>query len=115
MPEYLEVALEDGSSLKIEVEPTHPTGVVPAARPEELVVKAKGIFDSAMQTIKATANEFVKEIKALDLAPDQVEVQFGVKIDAEVGAMVAKTGAEAHYIITFMWQRTTLEHLNTKP
>jgi len=39
--------------------------------------------------------------------PDEVELKFGVKLDAEVGAVLTKTSAEAHLEITLKWKKTS--------
>lgn len=110
MTRFIETEVGKGEIIRIEVEPvTPPTGVVPAARPEELAAKAREVFEEAMDTIRITATSLVKTVQEMADLPDQVKVRFGVKIDAEVGAMIAKAGMEAHYLVTLIWERTTLQ------
>lgn len=37
--------------------------------------------------------------------PDEVEITFGVKVDAEVGAIIAKTGLQGQFEIKLKWVR----------
>ncbi|MGH2593215.1 MAG: CU044_2847 family protein [Anaerolineae bacterium] len=38
-------------------------------------------------------------------APDEVGVEFGIKLNAEAGAFVALAGAEANYKVTLKWTK----------
>ena len=37
--------------------------------------------------------------------PTTVELEFGIKLDAEAGALVARAGAEASFNVKLIWQR----------
>lgn len=69
---------------------------------EELSSKA---LDSAMGTI----SQMAQRMRALrDKIPDeftQVEVEFGIKLDVEAGALLAKAGGEAAISVTLTWER----------
>ncbi len=69
---------------------------------EELSNKA---LDSAMGTI----SQMAQRARALrDKIPDeftQVEIEFGIKLDAEAGALLAKAGGEAAISVTLTWER----------
>jgi hypothetical protein len=45
------------------------------------------------------------ELRALHDPPDEIEVEFGLKMSAEAGAVVAATGLEANYRVTLTWRR----------
>jgi hypothetical protein len=36
--------------------------------------------------------------------PDKVEVEFGVKLNADAGVILASAGAEANYTVTLTWR-----------
>ncbi len=69
---------------------------------EELSNKA---LDSAMGTI----SQMAQRARALrDKIPDeftQVEIEFGIKLDVEAGALLAKAGGEAAISVTLTWER----------
>jgi len=69
---------------------------------EELSNKA---LDSALGTI----SQMAQRVRALrDKIPaefTQVEVEFGIKLDAEAGALLAKAGGEAAISVTLTWER----------
>jgi hypothetical protein len=36
--------------------------------------------------------------------PDEVEIKFGVKLDAEVGALIARTGVQGQFEVKLTWR-----------
>ena len=53
----------------------------------------------------AKAVNTIKQIK-LHERPDSVEVEFGIKLDAEAGALIAKAGTEAAISVKMTWEKT---------
>jgi hypothetical protein len=45
------------------------------------------------------------KVRSLNEPADEVEVKFGLKMSAELGAIVASGTAEANYEITLKWKR----------
>ena len=37
------------------------------------------------------------------LSPETVEVEFGIKLAGEAGALIAKTSAEGHFAVKLSW------------
>jgi hypothetical protein len=72
---------------------------------EELAEKSAQALDKAMDTVRGMAVRSVKAVKDLTDPPDNIEVEFGIKLDAEAGAMVAKASTEASFNVTLTWQR----------
>jgi hypothetical protein len=66
--------------------------------------KTVDAIDSAMSTIYSTATHINKTIEALEVKPSNVEVNFGVKVTAESGAIIAKAGGEANFSIKITWK-----------
>lgn len=102
----------DSTTILVEFDDIRMTGVRPVSRgpggrvTEELLAKSQQALDSAMRTIQAMAHrvtETVKEIKVAE-RPDEVEVAFGLKLDAEAGAYLAKAGTEASVAVTLTWK-----------
>ena len=44
-------------------------------------------------------------VDALTDPPSQVEVEFGLKLDAEAGAFIAKVGTEAAINVKLTWEK----------
>ena len=89
----------------VEFETSGVRGVARISR-EELVEKSKAALDVAMCTMKSMANKAVTTIKKIKVSerPDKVSLEFGIKLDAEAGALVAKAGAEAAIKVTMTWE-----------
>jgi hypothetical protein len=72
---------------------------------EQLDELSKRALDSAMNTI----TQMAQRVRALrDQIPaefTQVDVEFGIKLDVEAGALVAKAGAEAAINVKLTWER----------
>ncbi len=69
---------------------------------DQLPMKA---FNHGMQLIRTCAEQVAETIGAVaeSVRPDGIEVQLGIKLDGEVGALIAKTGMEAHLHVTLKW------------
>ncbi len=106
MKRLIEFPLEGGGSVWAEVEePDPPGGVVRAANPREVVAKASQTFEEALDKIRPAAGVLVAKLRGLSDPPDEMTVQFGLKLSAEAGAVVAAAGAEANYSVTLTWRR----------
>lgn len=105
MKRIIEYPLEDGGTILVEVdEPEIDSGLVEAGIHTEMIVQAQQSFEKAMGTVKPAADTIVKNINSLDVKPDEIEVEFGIKLSAEAGAFLAAAGAEANFKITLTWK-----------
>ena len=68
----------------------------------ELSVKA---VDNAMSTVRHMAERVSTMIDDLAGNPDEVEIEFGITLDFEGQALVAKAGAEAAISVSLTWKR----------
>jgi hypothetical protein len=102
----IEFPLEDGGSIVVEVDEPEPEGgVVRAARPGEIAAKAGQTFETALDRIRPAAGAIITKLRGLSDPPDEMTVEFGLKMSAEAGALVAAAGAEANYRVTLKWTR----------
>lgn len=70
----------------------------------EMAEKSSEAVSKAMMTIRHMAVRTIESVKKLSDPPDAVEVQFGIKLDAEAGALVAKAGTEASINVKLTWR-----------
>lgn len=77
--------------------------------PADLAEKSRKALDSAMNTVHHMARRVVDTINKLADKPSVLEVSFGLKLDAETGAIIAKAGAEASINVTLKWERDIFE------
>jgi hypothetical protein len=74
---------------------------------ENITEQSAKAIDSAMNTIHNMARRVSATAKSLPLAerPSQIEVEFGLKLDAAAGAVVAQAGVEASLNVKLTWER----------
>ncbi|MBP0019393.1 MAG: hypothetical protein J7647_17795 [Cyanobacteria bacterium SBLK] len=98
---------QEGESVVIEVEGTPPPTPTDdrIGIGEDVIHKAKQTLDGAIAKIKPVANAIVAKVKEINEPADEVEVKFGLKMNAEVGAVIASGNAEATYEITLKWKK----------
>ena len=76
-----------------------------ALKPEDLARKSREAIDKAMNTINHMAQRTIDSLDTVTNKPSEVEVEFGIKLDVESGALIAKTGAEASLTVKMVWRR----------
>jgi hypothetical protein len=55
-------------------------------------------LDTALARVRPAAESIMQAFD--DLAPKSITVEFGLKLDAEAGAFIARTGVEGHFTVT---------------
>jgi len=104
MGQLIEFPLENGGSIIVEVEEPA-EGMVPAARPGEVVAKAEQTFEAALDRVRPIATVLIRKVRDLADPPDKAELEFGLKLTAEAGAVLTSAGGEAHCKVTLTWER----------
>ncbi|GCF06927.1 CU044_2847 family protein [Dictyobacter arantiisoli] len=68
-------------------------------------IQAQDAFTKAMDLIRTCAEQVSNNVSSIpeSIRPAAFEVQFAVKIDAEVGAVLAKSSTEAQLQVSLMW------------
>ncbi|AUB35965.1 hypothetical protein COO91_01858 [Nostoc flagelliforme CCNUN1] len=61
-------------------------------------------MSEALDGIEPMVRTLKQRLNALTDPEDEVEVKFGVKLSAEIDAVVTKLGSEATYEITLKWK-----------
>jgi hypothetical protein len=112
MTYYIETQTKDGASLKIEVESAAKTstGFSRSASPANVSHEAvQDAYDQTLQTIRACANGVIETIQGLTVQPNSASIDFGIKIDGEVGALVARSLGDAHFKVSLSWKQAEPE------
>jgi hypothetical protein len=102
--QLLELGLEEGGSLLIEVdEPT--TGPVTRGGPADIVSKAGESLEQVLGQLGPAVRGIVAQLRAAADWPDEVEVEFAVKLSTDANVIIARTGGEANFRIALRWSR----------
>jgi len=76
-----------------------------ALKPDEAVQRSAEALDRSMDTIRHMAKRVTTTMDSLGgVRPDEVTVKFGIKFDAEAGAIIAKAGVEASMDVELVWK-----------
>jgi hypothetical protein len=108
VPSLVEFPLEGGGSVVVEVEERRaPVGVTRGGGigTGEIAVRAGETMESALGRIQPAAAAIVERLRGAAEGPDGIEIEFGIKLSAEVGAIVAHTAGEANFKVTLRWSR----------
>jgi len=107
MKKYLEYELEGENSIIVEIDDFNNDGEIEEVCRDENKVISKSImrFEDALDKVKPAATIIIDKLKNLSSPPDQIQVEFGLKMNAEAGAVIASTGVEANYKINLTWNK----------
>jgi len=100
MKQLVEYELEDGSTILVEVDLPE-AGIERAARGDQ-IVKAKERFSEALEQIKPVAQTVLSKLGSL--SADEIGVEFGIKLSAKAGVILASADAEANFTVTLTWK-----------
>ncbi|MET9481680.1 CU044_2847 family protein [Streptomyces sp. NPDC006638] len=101
MTALMEFTTDSGARVMVEVDRDAP-GARPVSRGNSLA-QAGRTFDEALTGIRAAAESALAVFRDGPLNPDSVELEFGVKLMAEAGAVIAKSSAEGHLTVKLSW------------
>ena len=93
----------DGTPVLVEVD-DEGVGVERASRGTDGVLVAGERIEDALARVRPAAQAVLAEMRGL--SPDKVKVEFGIKLTAGAGAVIAKTEAEGHFTVTLEWERS---------
>ncbi|MGH8910632.1 MAG: CU044_2847 family protein [Egibacteraceae bacterium] len=94
----------NGSALLVEVD-EQAFGLERIARNDNGVIEAGKRLDEALAAARPTIRAVIDALR--EFAPDEHEVEFGIKLNAGAGVAVAKTAVEAHFNVRLVWRRAT--------
>jgi len=76
--------------------------VLASTEPDKVADRARVTLDEALTRLKPSLHKVVDLLK--ELAPDETEVEFGLKIGGEIGVIIAKGTAEVNFAIRMSWK-----------
>lgn len=105
MTKLVKFDVGDGQTVLIEVEEVKSEQIKPVSKlPGDMAAKARKTLSEALDGIEPMVRTLKQRLNALTDPEDEVEVKFGVKLSAEIDAVVTKLGSEATYEITLKWK-----------
>ena len=71
----------------------------------EIILKANATFETALDRIRSASESMLDRLTSLTQPPDELAIEFGVKLNAETGAVIAKLSTEANFTVHMKWTR----------
>ncbi|WP_051828028.1 CU044_2847 family protein [Streptomyces bicolor] len=103
MPDAVQFTLSDGTVVLVAPPARAGTGAVGLGT--RLESAAQSLRD-ALAPVTAAASDVIGGFRSLAQRPDEVEVTFGVVLDAKLGAVLSSASAGAHLDVTLRWNGT---------
>jgi hypothetical protein len=109
MSKFVEFPLNGGGVIVIEAIDEKKAGSSGFMRGEpgggEAADKAQATFEASFEQIRQSAEAIIAKLSDLSQKPDEVELNFGLRVSAELGQLVvAKAGSDSNYGITLRWR-----------
>jgi hypothetical protein len=104
MTQLLDLELEEGGSILVEVEEPAP-GPVTRGRPAETVTKAGESLEQVLGQLGPAVRGIVSQLRTAADWPEEVQVEFGVKLSTDANVIIARAGGEANLRIALTWSR----------
>ncbi|MFJ9818364.1 CU044_2847 family protein [Streptomyces sp. NPDC101151] len=103
MNKLMEFTTQDGAVVMVEaVDGTAGTRLVSRGEGGPAAQAAR-TFEGALDGVRAAAHSALHVFRDGSLRPDSVELEFGVKLSAEAGAVIAKGAAEGQLVVKLSW------------
>ncbi len=75
---------------------------------ERLAERSSEALGNALKTIKDVATKVADTANSIKLSerPDKIEIEFGLELDTEGNAIIAKAGAKVNLTVRMAWSQT---------
>src|SRR6266700_7054920 len=103
MPELVRWQLDDGDELLVEVDHDGPE-ISPVSRAGDVIESAGTSLSAALGSVRKAATVVLGQFRDMAVRPDEVQVEFGVRLTAEAGAVIAKSSVEGHLTVKLTWR-----------
>ncbi|GAA2414866.1 CU044_2847 family protein [Nonomuraea africana] len=101
MTEIMRMPLDGGGALYVEV-PDRSAGTRKVSRTGEVIEASVESLQVALRPVREAATAALDAFR--ESSPDEVELEFSVKLNAEAGAVIAKTCVEGHIQVRLSWR-----------
>jgi len=109
MPRLVQFPLEDGGSVLVQADDGHRDREVTRGwgdRDQRVMEQAQQSFERAVGRVEPAVEGLLKQLRSLAETPEQVQVEFGLQLSAEVGAFVAGASSSGNFKVSMTWVRS---------
>lgn len=105
MSHVIEVPVDGSESIRVEVS-EETDGIVRVARPGQVAAIAQESLQQSLDRIRPVVVAMWEKLRHLPESPSRVSVEFGIKLSAEAGVIVARGATEANFVVSLEWSRS---------
>ena len=107
MVQLVEFPLQGGGSVLVQVDDRDGgAGVTRGWGDRERVIEhAQQSFEQAVSRVQPAIQGLLAQLRALAETPEQIQVEFGLQLSAEVGAFVAGASTTGNFKVSMTWHR----------
>ncbi|WP_141137618.1 CU044_2847 family protein [Blastococcus mobilis] len=109
MRRLVEFRLNDGGSVLVQVEDDDRGGDQVtrgwADRDRRIVEQAQQSFEQAVGRVQPALEGLLGQLRSIAETPEQISVEFGLQLSAEVGAFVAGASSSGNFKVSMTWNR----------
>lgn len=104
MKRLVSYRLASGGNVLVEVEDGPEAPVTRGLRPSEVIETVGTSFETAIEAIKPAAIALANKLRSFADAPEDFEIEFGLKFAGQAGAFIASASTEAQFRIKMVWK-----------
>ena len=71
----------------------------------QVPIRAAMSFEGALESVRPALERTANILKNLATAPAEFELEFGIKLSADAGAIFTKVGGEANFKVKATWKK----------
>ncbi len=103
MANIVKVSTADEGAVYFEVDEVAASGPQQVARGGHVMAELDERLTDALASVQPAARSIIEALSELE--PEELSVEFGLKLDATLGAVVAKTGVSGHFTVKLTVRR----------
>jgi hypothetical protein len=106
--QLVEFPLRDGGTVLVQVDDGSPGEVTRGwgDRDTGVVEQARQSFEQAVGRVQPAVEGLVNQLRSLAVTPEQIQVEFGLQMSAQVGAFVAGASTTGNFKVSMTWRRS---------
>lgn len=96
--------LEDGGWAIVELNDVDPGLRTASVGRSGRIVDTGSILEDALRSVARVADAALTQFRMSRAHPDEIEIEFGVRLSAEAGAVIASNSTEGHLHVRLAWK-----------
>jgi hypothetical protein len=104
MKRLISFPLEAGGNIVVEVDEGAGGSVTRGLHPSDLIETVGNSFEAVIEAIRPAAVAVATKFRSFPDAPENLEVEFGLKFAGQAGAFIASASTEAQFRVKMVWK-----------